>query len=145
MNLLTCETPFTGGCCTLDTVLKKIITFRKKREPLKKDYILLTTNDNNKKELNKLLIDIKVEIHGIAYDLIHLDNLKWATRRSAVCSQESRVFFSLSFSFFFYFLLSLFCVSPKLLFFPYLLLECSQIRHWSSDDVLSSSEWELKC
>lgn len=97
---------------------KKIITFRKKKKQLKKDYILLTTTTKKKKELNKLLIDIKVEIHGIAYDLIHLDNLKRATRRSAVSSQESRVFFSL----FFFFLSPLLCVSPKLffIFFPIL-------------------------
>lgn len=43
-----------------------------------------------------MLIDIKVEIHGIAYDLTHLDNLKWATKRSAVSSQESIVLFFLS-------------------------------------------------
>ena len=31
---------------------------------------------NKKKKLNATLVDIKVEIHGIAYDLTHLDNLK---------------------------------------------------------------------
>lgn len=32
--------------------------------------------NKQKKKLNATLVDIKVEIHGIAYDLTHLDNLK---------------------------------------------------------------------
>lgn len=50
----------------------KIITFFKKKL-LKRLYII---NKNKKRKLNAALIDIKVEIHGIAYDLTHLDNLK---------------------------------------------------------------------
>lgn len=62
--------PHTGGCCVLDTVKNHHI-FKKKL--LKRLYII---NKNKKKKLNATLIDIKVEIHGIAYDLTHLDNLK---------------------------------------------------------------------
>lgn len=77
--------------------IRKSSHLEKKKKQLKKRLYIIDDDNNKKKELNKLLIDIKVEIHGIAYDLIHLDNLKRATRRSAVSSQESRVFFSLFF------------------------------------------------
>ena len=62
--------PHMGGCGVLDTV-KKSSHFKKKL--LKRLYII---DKNKKMKLNATLIDIKVEIHGIAYDLTHLDNLK---------------------------------------------------------------------
>lgn len=52
------------------------ITFFKKK--LLKRLYIKQKKEKKKKKLNATLIDkdIKVEIHGIAYDLTHLDNLK---------------------------------------------------------------------
>lgn len=57
--------------CVLENVKKKKRSHCKKK--LVEDYILLT---KPKKKQNVTLIDTKVEIHGITYDLTHLDNLK---------------------------------------------------------------------